>query len=110
MTAIVPPDAVESLVRRLLDLDDDGRRARLIAAHHLTPALIHDAVVRLVDEAERLITVDPRKMERVCLDARMLAKRSCDPYLDALTLMPYGDALRYQGRYSESCAAYDSAE
>ena len=70
MTATVPPDTAEPFVRRLLDLEDSDQRARLISAHHLTPELIHDAVILLVDEAERLITVDLRKMERVCLDAQ----------------------------------------
>lgn len=109
MTSAAPPSAAEAFVERLLATHDADKRRALIARHGLTPADLHDAVLRLTDAADRLLGVDPRRMEQVCLDAVALADQSEDESLRAMARMRCGDALRGQGRNAEALGCFDEA-
>ncbi len=99
----------EVFVRRLLAASDPDKRRALIAGHTLVPSQVHDTVMRLVDEAERLYGIDPIHMERVCVDALALAQRGADDYGWAMARMRHGEALRVQGRNSEARLYLDEA-
>jgi tetratricopeptide (TPR) repeat protein len=104
-----PAISVESIVRRLLPADDTAKHAATIAHLDLTPEVAHQVVLDLADEAFRLIGVDPRRMEQVCVVALSLAERFDDLYGWALARMRYGEALRFQGRNAEALTSLDEA-
>src|SRR5262245_23548670 len=99
-TVTTTPLTAEALARRLLHTEDAEQRRALIDAHRLDSASLHDTVTRMDAEAERLLGVDPRRMERLCLDMLALAERAGDKYLEAVARRRLGDALRAQGRFA----------
>ncbi|HZQ36170.1 MAG TPA: CHAT domain-containing protein [Dehalococcoidia bacterium] len=111
MTAIAPPDTrARAFVARLLRTNDPERRRALIEHHRLDPAALHDAVLALVEEANRLHGADALRMERICLDALALAGAADDSYLIAMATMRYGDALRVLGRNADALGRFDEAQ
>lgn len=107
-SATVP--SVEDLVARLLDADDADKRRLLICSLDRSPVYLHNAVLRLTDEAARIMGIDPRRMERICEDALAIADLSEEPFLLATARMRRGDAHRALGQSVEACDCYDEAE
>jgi CHAT domain-containing protein len=103
----------QDLVEALLRIDDESERRSRIQSVGLSETEFHDAVSRLVANpggaAYRYFGSDPRRMESICRDAILLAERSEDLYLRALTRMAYGDSLRAQDRSSEAQSCFDEA-
>ncbi len=100
----------QDLVARLLRSEDAARRRALIEQHSLDAAGLREAVLALVEEAAGLMGADPLRMERICLDALMLAEFAADSYLIAMARMRHGDALRFLGRNAEALACFDEAQ
>lgn len=99
----------DQFVDRLLATENAARRRALIDRHGLNADQRREAVLRLRQAADPLFTTDPRRMERICVDALALAEAAAEPHLVALTQMHLGDALRGQGRNAEACAWFDRA-
>ncbi|MGH2603954.1 MAG: hypothetical protein ACRDJ9_31790, partial [Dehalococcoidia bacterium] len=108
MTTATPTTA-DAFVARLLATDDADKRRALIEHTHLEPTSARDATQRLLDEAERLIGVDPRRMEQVCNDALTLAKQAEDEFLWAMARFKQGEACTLQDRNAEACGYLDEA-
>jgi CHAT domain-containing protein len=109
VTNAAQPVTVETIVRDLVLTDDATKHGAVIADYHLSPDDAHEVILRLADEAFRLIGVDPRRMEHVCSVALSLAERFDDRYGWAMARMRYGEALRFQGRNAEALISLDES-
>jgi tetratricopeptide (TPR) repeat protein len=108
MTTAAPPTA-EDFVARLLAIDSVDRQRAMIARTPSGPSLVHEGVLAMVAEAERVMGADPRRMERLCLDALTLAETADDDYLRAMATMRHGDYLRVAGQNTDAYDRYDHA-
>jgi tetratricopeptide (TPR) repeat protein len=68
------------------------------------------AIQRLLDEAERLVAVDPLRMERVCLDAIAQAEGAEEGFLGAMARFKLGEAYGLQDRNVEAQHCLDDAQ
>ncbi|MDQ3701678.1 MAG: CHAT domain-containing protein [Chloroflexota bacterium] len=98
----------EEVGRRLLALEDDAQRRRLLALA-LQEVDAEALLAALKGEAERYVAIDPNcslHLADALLYAADLAGR---PYHGAVGLMAKADALRYLGRYAESLTFFEGA-
>jgi CHAT domain-containing protein/tetratricopeptide (TPR) repeat protein len=102
--------SVEAVIARLMRADDPDERRAIIRSLDSSPDNLHAAVLRLTDEAARIMGIDPRRMERMCEDAQSIADLSGDRFLRATARMRRGDAHRALGQSVEACHCYDEAE
>ncbi len=109
MSARALPLDAHPFVRRLLATEVEDARCELIARHELAVEEARDIVRQLLDEAERLIGADPRRMERVCLDALALARRAGDDFLWAMARFKHGESCALQYRHAEARGYLDEA-
>jgi tetratricopeptide (TPR) repeat protein len=108
--AVHRPAPVDAFVRRILSTEDDAARHRCIERTRLGQAEAAAAARRLIEEAERLIGVDPRRMAYLCQAALDLALRAGDRYLWAMARFKQGEATTLQGRSAEGRVYLDEAE
>jgi len=109
MTTATPTTA-DAFVARLLATDDADKRRALIEHNSLSPSDARDAIQRLLNQAESLIGVDPRRMEQVCRDALALAVEAGDEFLWGMARFKQGEACAHQERNSEARGYLDEAE
>lgn len=102
--------SADEFVARLLTIEDAEQRRALIERCPLSPAEVDRAGERLLNEALALFGVDPRRMERICGDALVLARVCGDTGLRALATMRSGDACLAQGQNGAALTRYDDAE
>lgn len=109
MTSATPLTA-EAFSARLLAIDDEGTRCALIERTPFDREVAAAASQRLLDEAERLISIDPHRMEAVCIDALAVAERHDLPYFQAMARFKRGEACTLQGRNAEARTYLDEAD
>jgi CHAT domain-containing protein len=100
--------APEDVIRRLLELDGEGERRRLLA--RALGAGQGERLLRLLkDESERYRYIDTSaalRLAEALIDGGRLAGR---PEHEALGLMAKADALRQIGQYPQSLQLFDEA-
>jgi len=101
--------AAARFVRRILATSADERHLALIARHGLTAAAARRAGLLLVDEATKLLGVQPARMAQISQAIMALAAQTGDEYVWALGCQKYGDAVRAQGQNAEAVARFDEA-
>lgn len=100
--------SLDEVVRRLLELDDEAERRRLLALA-LQGVDAEALLTALKSEAERYVAVDPNCSLRLA-DAQLFAADLAGrPDHGAVGLMAKADALRYLGRYAESLPFFEGA-
>jgi tetratricopeptide (TPR) repeat protein len=109
MTTAAPPTA-EAFVARLLATEDSEERRALIEGTGFDPTVLRDAVIALITEAEHILGVDPRRMERLCRLAVDLAERIGDRYHWAMARFKLGEACVLQDRNAEGRIYLDEAQ
>lgn len=100
----------DQFVQRLLRTTQIERRRTLIQGYHPGAEELRAAVLRLCDEAQRVLGVDPTRMERICCDALALACQADDHFAAAMARMGLADSLRVRGRNEEALCEYDRAQ
>ncbi|MGD9892744.1 MAG: CHAT domain-containing protein [Dehalococcoidia bacterium] len=104
-----PPLTAEGFVARLLATDDENKRRAFYTECSMQSDIGRDAVRLLIDEAERLVSINPRHMERVCLDALALADAIDDHYWRAMARLMHGQSCILQERNLEGRTYLDEA-
>lgn len=108
MTTAAPLTA-EDFVALLLATEDEDKRHALYSACPMQADMGRDALRRLIDEAERLVSINPRRMERVCLDALALSDALGDDYWWAMARLMHGQSCILQERNLEAQSYLDEA-